>query len=316
MALETECLTSRHRATLSCLECHKRKRKCDRGLPCNQCSKTKNKRQCQYQEVQVPQNSVREDDPPVTVHPHQEQEDSSGSENSSQSIGLHPQHVEELLPEVSAETEPGFPNIDNMMVVLGTGTSRDYGTSTVSSLTPRDGLLMNNFLTLFKHRLNTFAEFDNAQPSRMTDDWLTKATSHPATFYSLLYCGATMYADIVKKRYKEICPKSGCLPYKISAIRNINECLTSTITAVTDEMILAVLMLMNFDSAMETLDEYRVHMFGLRRMIEVRGGLDSLGYHGILKNWYQWCDRRAASESLRGTVYFKAITTLPGDIQV
>ncbi len=67
---------------------------------------------------------------------------------------------------------------------------------------------------------------------------------------------------------------------------------------------------------METLAEYKVHMDGLQRMIELRGGLDVLGYGGVLKNWYQWCNMRLRSESARGTVMFKAISVLPGDITV
>lgn len=146
---------------------------------------------------------------------------------------------------------------------------RSLESSNVGTLTPRDGLIMNNcrstatkqllglylyprtnsqltslVLTLFKHRLDTFADFKfNDRP-----DWLMQATRHPATFHAILYCGAIIYADYVKKLYQEICPKSGCMPYKIEAIRAINQNLGEISTAVSDEMILAVLVLMNFDS--------------------------------------------------------------------
>lgn len=53
---------------------------------------------------------------------------------------------------------------------------------------------------------------------------------------------------------------------------------------------------------METLDEYRIHMNGLERMIEVRGGLNALGYNGILKNvcgmpFYQFSHPKIARQN-------------------
>lgn len=40
---------------------------------------------------------------------------------------------------------------------------------------------------------------------------------------------------------------------------------------------------------MESFDEYKVHLEGLGKMVDLRGGLENLGYNGLLKNWYHWC---------------------------
>lgn len=103
-------------------------------------------------------------------------------------------------------------------------------------------------MALFKHRLETFTELETSGPPNTATNWLILATRHPATFNAILYCGATMYADYVKRAYKQICPETGCLPYKIEAIRALNMFLGDREMRVTDEMIMAVLLLMNFDS--------------------------------------------------------------------
>lgn len=124
-----------------------------------------------------------------------------------------------------------------------------------------------------------------------------------------------------------MCPFYGCLPYKNAALNAINKHLAEkSQAAVTDEMLLAILILMNFDTvsilainflsrchskvidsclrfqAMEDLKEYEVHLDGLRRMIELRGGLGKLGYNGLLSNWYQWCIFTSMDSGRRATL--------------
>jgi hypothetical protein len=80
-------------------------------------------------------------------------------------------------------------------------------------------------------------------------DWLLAATKHPASFYAILYCGATIYAKEAKKYSDQKCPLHACFHYKLAALDAINKYLgEETCAAVTDEMMLAVLILMNFDS--------------------------------------------------------------------
>jgi hypothetical protein len=103
---------------------------------------------------------------------------------------------------------------------------------------------LSTVVALFKNRLDKFSE----SPSNVEKDWLSTATSHPAPFYSILYCGATIYAKEVRRLHNQRCALAACLGYKLAAFDAINDHLDDSTTAATDEMVLAVLILMNFDN--------------------------------------------------------------------
>ena len=68
---------------------------------------------------------------------------------------------------------------------------------------------------------------------------------------------------------------------------------------------------------MKSFDEYRVHLEGLGEMVDMRGGLEHLGYNGLLKNWYYWCHPILMNAKNRAVLYelqdFRGrLTAIPG----
>lgn len=57
--------------------------------------------------------------------------------------------------------------------------------------------------------------------------------------------------------------------------------------------------------------QYHVHMRGLTNMVELRGGLESLGLNGLLARMLLWIDLNA-SFILKTKLYFAHTYALPG----
>ena len=62
-----------------------------------------------------------------------------------------------------------------------------------------------------------------------------------------MYCGAILYAREAKRLYN-LRPLQACLNYKLAAFNAINEHLDDSFAATTDEIVLVLMVLMNFDS--------------------------------------------------------------------
>lgn len=57
-----------------------------------------------------------------------------------------------------------------------------------------------------------------------------------------------------------------------------------------DEMIIVALVLLYFDPKEEVCTrEFGVHLRGIEKMVEVRGGVGVLGMRGIVSNWLGIC---------------------------
>jgi hypothetical protein len=46
-------------------------------------------------------------------------------------------------------------------------------------------------------------------------------------------------------------------------------------------------------------------------MVKLRGGLEKLGYNGLLKNWYTWCNSMYMMESSSGNIKLKGVPRFP-----
>jgi hypothetical protein len=84
----------------------------------------------------------------------------------------------------------------------------------------------------------------------------------------------------------------GChiLRMKHDAISAINKTLLDDKRRASDCLIGAVAKLASFEAMHGDVPSYKMHMDGLMRMLELRGGLDSLGLGGLLGRIVVWID--------------------------
>ena len=78
----------RPRPVISCLECRRKKLKCDRTIPCNQCKRSGRESACAYQDGQVPEPSEAEPAkrPRENDNQHQVAETNSGEDDTHDQI--------------------------------------------------------------------------------------------------------------------------------------------------------------------------------------------------------------------------------------
>lgn len=138
--------------------------------------------------------------------------------------------------------------------------------------------------------------------------WFPLVMTEPAPFLVILLISASNYASL----------RGGCdmkadlLQLRCEAIRTINEALKEPKRALTDAAIGAVAKMASYEAMFGSLDTYNMHMTGLARMVDLRGGLSSLGLGGLLRRICIWIDRNSAF--LNGSpLYFPNDTFVPGE---
>ncbi|KAL9007472.1 MAG: hypothetical protein Q9173_007270 [Seirophora scorigena] len=99
---------------------------------------------------------------------------------------------------------------------------------------------------------------------------------------------------------------------KENAISSINRGLGHPELATSDQMIGAVAKMAAYEAGFAGDEEqYHVHMKGLTKMVELRGGLQALGLNGLLARMLLWIDLNAAF-LLNTQLYFPHTNALPG----
>ncbi|KAF2149809.1 hypothetical protein K461DRAFT_215728, partial [Myriangium duriaei CBS 260.36] len=78
------------------------------------------------------------------------------------------------------------------------------------------------------------------------------------------------------------------------AIRGINESLLDRTKLASDELVAAVFNMATYEAIFGDRDTYILHMSGLRRLVEHRGGLARLGLDGLLERTLLWIDSNAS----------------------
>lgn len=78
------------------------------------------------------------------------------------------------------------------------------------------------------------------------------------------------------------------------AIRSINDSLHDSAKAQGDELIAAVLNMASYEATFGDRETYAMHMHGLRKLVELKGGLSSLGLDGLLERMLLWVDSNAS----------------------
>ncbi|KAJ8060327.1 hypothetical protein OCU04_010661 [Sclerotinia nivalis] len=216
---------SRNRTLLSCTECHRRKQKCNRKHPCNDCLERGVPHKCHF----VP--SLRRD----LKYDHK----STGEARdrrilTGEEVLLSHESVADLRsarpcyaskPSLSSEFMGGF---DAFSVLPGT-TGDPLPKST----------LIEYFIRRLGPWLGSFEDAPHVDCTAFT--WLKIASHHPSLFY------ATLLGSVVHRGRKQPIDKRTLIWYKIETMRLANEAMNIPNEGATDQMLLVVLILLYFN---------------------------------------------------------------------
>ena len=120
--------------------------------------------------------------------------------------------------------------------------------------------------------------------------WFPFAINDQLLFHATLYNWAMHFADATHDG--SFARHPGIMRHKLNAIHMINEKLSDPVEAVRDENLGAVVAIINVEVAYGSAKESERHMAGLRAMVDMRGGIETLGdgIGGLLQRLVGWTD--------------------------
>ncbi|RDW63205.1 uncharacterized protein DSM5745_10316 [Aspergillus mulundensis] len=132
--------------------------------------------------------------------------------------------------------------------------------------------------------------------------WVQGALSDPCLFHATLYAGSS-YLDIQQGHR----PSAITVHHRSEAIRHLNERLSNLDSALDDRTLIAITPLAMFAGLNGDRTAGDAHRDGLRKLVEMRGGLDKLGYNGLVAAVIQMSALRTVHQFLRLTLYRNTI---------
>lgn len=117
-------------------------------------------------------------------------------------------------------------------------------------------------------------------------DWFPFIMKNATTFYAALAFAGSIYYFRLKRPVEA--PR--LLDLRQKAILGINDSLSKIQYGPEDATIGAVFCMSLLESMYGDAQSYRVHMKGLQRMVQMRGGLTHLGLQGLLERMILWLD--------------------------
>ena len=120
--------------------------------------------------------------------------------------------------------------------------------------------------------------------------WFPFAINDQLLFHATIYHWAMHFADTANDGMFASHP--GVMRHKLIAIRMINDKLSDPVEAVKDESLGAVVAIINTEISYGSAEESARHMAGLRAMIKMRGGIETIGngIAGLLQRLVGWTD--------------------------
>jgi hypothetical protein len=125
--------------------------------------------------------------------------------------------------------------------------------------------------------------------------WFPFIMTSQASFYAAMsFAGATYYS------IKNLPPNTAnLLSLRHKAITSINDRLLEPNICTDDQTIAGVFCISILESVYGDTSSYNIHMSGLEKMVQMRGGLESPGLRGLLARMAVWLDFNHAK--LHGT---------------
>ncbi|KAL8947116.1 MAG: hypothetical protein Q9222_006571 [Ikaeria aurantiellina] len=140
--------------------------------------------------------------------------------------------------------------------------------------------------------------------------WFPMVVADRATLDVVVLTAASHYVSI----HRTDCKVDVLYKLKQDAISSINRSMRDPELATSDQIIAAVAKLAAYEAIFAAdKTQYHIHMKGLTKMVELRGGLSTLGLNGLLARMLLWIDLNGAF-ILNTGLYFSHIDPLPGNI--
>ncbi|CAD6448455.1 beb1b999-0530-4624-af24-c03827c23f95 [Sclerotinia trifoliorum] len=263
---------SRNRTLLSCTECHRRKQKCNRSHPCNDCMERGVPHKCHF--VTPLRRDLKQDNK-IDGLPSARPCYASTRAAGAVAAILFSKHTTTYDIEFQASLEPR----------LRSDFVGGFDAFSVLPDTTGDPLPKSTLLEYFIRQLGSWvASCEDGPPvGRPAFSWLKLALHHPPLFYATLL-GAAVHLD-----RKQPIDKRTLIWYKIETMRLANEKMNIPNEGATDQMLIVVLILLYFNVGDGDGEEYEMHLRGINQMLIMRGGVENLGMRGIIKNWLKSC---------------------------
>jgi hypothetical protein len=140
--------------------------------------------------------------------------------------------------------------------------------------------------TDLQHMAISVPEIDLGVTHALRDVWFPFAMTEPSVFQTVMLLSASNYFFITQDHSKV----PNLLLLRQKALLYINEGLKDPARAHSDQLIVAVAKMACYEAMYGTYTLYETHMRGLVRMLEERGGIESLGLGGLLMRMCLWID--------------------------
>ena len=112
----------------------------------------------------------------------------------------------------------------------------------------------------------------------------------PAPLHAVMLMAASHFGNVRGPQSHTI----DILQLRGMAIREINDALTDSTRATSDQLVAAVAKMASYEALFGDRSIFNTHMTGLLRMVSLRGGLPALGLDCLLERILLWIDANAA----------------------
>jgi hypothetical protein len=185
--------------------------------------------------------------------------------------------------------EDPFSTLDQEVeLVLPTSPLRWFGNSRIDPL----GVLPIQLTAFDEVLVDRFQNYMSESwcPVSGQSAWFPFAVNDQLLFHATLYNWAMHFADAADDG--AFAGHPSIMRHKLVAIHMINEKLSDPLEAVRDESLGAVVAIINVEIAYGSAEDSARHMAGLRAMIGMRGGIETLGdgIGGLLQRLVGWTD--------------------------
>lgn len=121
--------------------------------------------------------------------------------------------------------------------------------------------------------------------------WFPLVMSEASLFLIIILLAASHWASAHGNSSYEL--KQHILRLRYEAVRAINIAIAQESPFLSDALVGAIAKMASYEAMFGGRERYSMHMRGLERAVQLRGGLDTLGLDGLLRRIVVWIDLNA-----------------------
>lgn len=178
---------------------------------------------------------------------------------------------------------PGTCRTGSPKSLVGDGVFDPFNAMPIASCNNYNGYILNHFASVIA--LSCLPVDQGKDQNPLTKIWLPYALQD-----STLLLTTLTFAQAHLEILSGDCKSQRILLRKGDSIKAVNAKLGDREHALSNETIGSVAMLAAMESILGNYKEFQIHINGLQRMVYMRGGLQSLGWDGVLHMFIAWQD--------------------------